>query len=312
MSPTTLPSMPALVPPSSQALLRRAIDLAEACHGARTRGLRVGFVPTMGALHAGHLSLAREARQRAGFVVASIFVNPTQFGPGEDLSRYPRDLEGDMKKLATAGVDAVFAPEPAELYPPGEETRVRVGAVAEPLCGRTRPGHFEGVATVVAKLFALVGPSIAVFGKKDYQQLLVIRRMARDLFFPVEIVGQATVREPDGLAMSSRNAYLSAPDRQKALALSRGLDAAWRAFGAGERRPRELERLAREPVDAVATSVDYVELRDADTLAPVEGPAGPRAVLAIACRIGSTRLIDNVVLGEDPSPLGLPAGGHVR
>jgi pantoate--beta-alanine ligase len=168
------------------------------------------------------------------------------------------------------------------------------------------------VATIVAKLFALVGPSVAVFGKKDYQQLLVIRRMARDLFFPVEIVGQATVREADGLAMSSRNAYLSAPDRQKALALSRGLDAAWRAFEAGERRPRELERLAREPVDAVATSVDYVELRDADTLAALEGSAGARAVLAIACRVGSTRLIDNVVLGEDPSPLGLPAGAHVR
>ena len=265
----------------------------------------------MGALHAGHLSLAREARQRAPFVVASIFVNPTQFGPREDLSRYPRDLEGDMAKLATAGVDAVFAPEPAELYPAGEETRVRVAKLAEPLCGQTRPGHFEGVATIVAKLFALVGPSVAVFGKKDYQQLLVIRRMARDLFLPVEVVGQATVREADGLAMSSRNAYLSAAERGKALALVRGLDAAARAFASGERRPRELEWLARRPVDEVASSVDYVELRDADNLEAIDGLAGDgdgqvgglRAVLAIACRIGTTRLIDNLVLGEDPPPL---------
>ena len=284
-------------------LLRRAMDLRDACDDARGQGRRVGLVPTMGALHAGHLSLAREARLRAPFVVASIFVNPTQFGPGEDLSRYPRDLEGDMAKLATVGVDAVFAPEPQELYPVGEETRVRVGALAEPLCGRTRPGHFEGVATIVAKLFALVGPAVAVFGKKDYQQLLVIRRMARDLFLPVEVVGQATVREPDGLAMSSRNAYLSAAERQKALALVRGLDAASGAFAAGERRPRELERLARLPVEDVASSIDYVEARDADSLASLDGSAAPRTVLAIACRIGSTRLIDNVVLGEDPAPL---------
>ena len=279
------------------------MDLRDACDDARGQGRRVGLVPTMGALHAGHLSLAREARLRAPFVVASIFVNPTQFGPGEDLSRYPRDLEGDMAKLATVGVDAVFAPEPQELYPVGEETRVRVGALAEPLCGRTRPGHFEGVATIVAKLFALVGPAVAVFGKKDYQQLLVIRRMARDLFLPVEVVGQATVREPDGLAMSSRNAYLSSAERQKALALVRGLDAASGAFAAGERRPRELERLARLPVEDVASSIDYVEARDADSLASLDGSAAPRTVLAIACRIGSTRLIDNVVLGEDPAPL---------
>ncbi len=288
---------------SQPRLLRRAIDLRDACDAARAAGLRVGFVPTMGALHAGHLSLATEANRRAGFVAASIFVNPTQFGPNEDLSRYPRDLEGDLTKLASAGVDAVFAPEPAEVYPPGDATRVRVGAVADPLCGRFRPGHFEGVATVVAKLFALAGPSVAVFGKKDYQQLLVIRRMARDLFFPVEVVGLATMREPDGLAMSSRNAYLSPEERAKALALARGLDAAARAFAAGERRARELERLARDPVNRVASSVDYVEVRDADSLGGFEGDVGPRAVLAIACRVGATRLIDNMVLGEDRSPL---------
>jgi pantoate--beta-alanine ligase len=283
--------------------VRRAADLADLCNEARRRGDRVGFVPTMGALHAGHLALAREAKRRAQLVVASIFVNPTQFGPNEDLSRYPRDLEGDLAKLASLGVDAVFAPEPGELYPAGEETRVRVERLAEPLCGRSRPGHFEGVATVVAKLFAIVGPCAAIFGKKDYQQLLVIRRMARDLFLPVEVVALRTVREADGVAMSSRNAYLSADERTRARSLAVGLDAASRAFAAGERRPRELERKAREPVERAATSVEYVELRDPDTLVPLEKDAGSRAVLAVACRIGTTRLIDNVVLGEDPPPL---------
>ena len=291
------------------ALLRTVADLREACDAVRRRGERVGFVPTMGALHAGHLALAREAKRRAPFVVASIFVNPTQFGPNEDLARYPRDLEGDMAKLATEGVDAVFAPDVGEVYPAGEETRVHVAHLTEPLCGRTRPGHFDGVATVVAKLFAMVGPSVAVFGTKDYQQLLVIRRMTRDLFLPVEVVGVRTIREPDGLAMSSRNAYLSPPERSRALALARGLDAAARAFAAGERRPRELERVAREPVDLAATSVDYVEVRNPDTLASLDRETGPRALLAIACRIGPTRLIDNLVLGEDPSPLPPLASG---
>jgi pantoate--beta-alanine ligase len=289
-------------------LVRRVADLADRCNDVRKRGERVGFVPTMGALHAGHLALAREARRRAAFVVASIFVNPTQFGPGEDLSRYPRDLDGDLAKLASLGVDAVFAPEAGELYPAGEQTRVRVGRLAEPLCGRSRPGHFEGVATIVAKLFGVVGACSAVFGKKDYQQLLVVRRMVRDLFLPIEIVAVRTVREPDGLAMSSRNAYLSAEERTRAQALAVGLDGAARAFASGERRPRELERVAREPVDRAATSVEYVEVRDPDTLAPLDDETGSRAVLAIACRIGSTRLIDNMVLGEDPSPLD-PATG---
>jgi pantoate--beta-alanine ligase len=296
-------------PPTSLTVVRRAADLSDLCNDVRRKGDRVGFVPTMGALHAGHLALAGEARRRARLVVASIFVNPTQFGPNEDLSRYPRDLDGDLAKLASRGVDAVFAPEPGELYPVGDETRVRVGKLAEPLCGRSRPGHFEGVATVVAKLFGVVGPSVAVFGKKDYQQLQIIRRVTRDLFLPVEIVAVRTVREPDGLAMSSRNAYLSADERTRARALSVGLDAATRAFGAGERRPRELEQRAREPVERAATSVEYVEVRDADTLASLDDRVGPRAVLAIACRVGSTRLIDNVVLGEDPSPLDPPAAG---
>jgi pantoate--beta-alanine ligase len=256
----------------------------------------------MGALHAGHLALVKDARTRAGLVVTSIFVNPTQFGPGEDLTRYPRDLDGDVRKLAGVGADLVFAPPVEEVYPPGDDTRVHVGALTAPLEGAHRPGHFDGVATVVAKLFAAAGPCVAVFGRKDYQQLLVVKRMARDLLLPVEIVGHPIVREPDGLALSSRNAYLSAEERTRALAIVRGLDAAGRCFAAGERDARALEAVARAPIEAVATSIDYVAVRDADTLAAVTA-VEPRAVLAVACRIGTTRLIDNVVLGEDRPPL---------
>ena len=288
-------------------IARLGTEVRAACDAARaTRAsgsvTAVGFVPTMGALHAGHLALARAARRRTSFVVASIFVNPTQFGPTEDLSRYPRDLEGDVVKLASAGVDLVFAPEPGEIYPDGDQTRVRVGDLSVPLCGALRPGHFEGVATVVAKLFNVVGPCVALFGKKDYQQLLVVKRMVRDLFLPVEIEGHPIVREADGLAMSSRNAYLSPEERVRALSLVRGLSAAARLFAEGERRPRELERVAREPIDKVASSLDYVELRDAETLAPFVDAIGGRALLAVACRIGATRLIDNLVLGEDALP----------
>ncbi|MDB4944972.1 MAG: Pantoate--beta-alanine ligase, partial [Labilithrix sp.] len=218
---------------ASPMVVRTPEEARAACEAARARGSRVGLVPTMGALHDGHLALVREARQHADFVMCSIFVNPTQFGPGEDFGRYPRDLAGDVAKLIGASV--VLAPEPSAMYPEGDETRVRVGAIAEHLCGPHRPGHFEGVATVCSKLFAIAGPCTAVFGKKDYQQLAVLRRVARDLFFPVNIVGHPIVREADGLAMSSRNAYLSADERARALGLSRGLDAAARAFAAGER-----------------------------------------------------------------------------
>jgi pantoate--beta-alanine ligase len=268
----------------------------------------------MGALHDGHLSLARAAGREAEFVVASVFVNPTQFGPGEDFTRYPRDLENDTRKLASAGVSAVFAPDAGDMYPSGDDTRVRVGAVAAPLEGAHRPGHFEGVATVVAKLFGLVGPCTALFGRKDYQQLLVVRRMAADLFLPVKVVAHPIVRDHDGLALSSRNAYLSAEERSRALAIVRGLDAAARAFAAGQRDPGALRDEVLAPVSAAATSVDYVELRDPDTLAPVGAldAAHGRAVLLVACRIGSTRLIDNLVLGEDPPPLALGGGESVR
>jgi pantoate--beta-alanine ligase len=274
------------------------------CDETRVAGARVGFVPTMGALHAGHLALVVEARRRAAFVIASIFVNPTQFGPNEDLTRYPRDLEGDLRKLGSVGVDAVFAPSVEMMYGPGDDTRVHVGAIGEPLEGVHRPGHFDGVATVVTKLLGAVGPCVAVFGRKDYQQLLVVRRVAADLVLPVEIVGHPIVREPDGLAMSSRNAYLSADERGRALAIVHGLDAAARRFGAGDRDPRALERIVRASLEPAATSIDYVQARDADTLAALDGLIAGRAVLAVACRVGTTRLIDNVVLGEDPAPLG--------
>ena len=255
----------------------------------------------MGALHDGHLALVGEALRHAEFVMCTIFVNPTQFAPNEDFARYPRDLEGDVRKLHGASV--VFAPEPAAMYPPGDETRVHVGALAAHLCGPHRPGHFEGVATVVTKLFAIAGPCTAVFGKKDYQQLAILRRVARDLFLPVEVIGHPIVREEDGLAMSSRNAYLSAEERQRALSLSRGLSAAARAFAAGERGAETLRKMALADVERVATSIDYVTIADAGSLVPFADGAdvGERAVLAIACRIGATRLIDNLVLGEDPA-----------
>jgi pantoate--beta-alanine ligase len=275
-----------------------------ACDAARARGERVGLVPTMGGLHTGHLALVAEARRRARFVVASIFVNPAQFGPNEDLVRYPRDLDGDVQKLAPVGTDLVFAPDRQAMYPEGEETRVRVGRLAELLEGAFRPGHFDGVATVVAKLFAVVGPCVAIFGRKDYQQLLVVARMTRDLLLPVDVVGHPIVREPDGLAMSTRNRYLSPEDRARSLCIVRGLDAAARMFAAGERGARDVERVARDAIVRGSSSIDYVEVRDADGLAPIGGEIAGRALLAVACRIGTTRLIDNVVLGEDPPPLG--------
>ena len=278
-------------------ILFKPDELRARCSAARASGKQVGFVPTMGALHDGHLALVRAAKQRSDFVVASIFVNPTQFGPNEDFARYPRDIAGDEAKLAPLGISAIFAPDASAMYVPGEQTRVRVGSLAETLCGPFRPGHFEGVATVVAKLFALVGESVAVFGRKDYQQLAIIRRMTVDLFLPVEIVGHPIVREADGLAMSSRNAYLSTDERSRALGLSRALRTASEAFDAGERDAKRLETLARREVERGADSIDYVSVVDAASLAPVTSITAT-ALLAIACRVGKTRLIDNTVLGE--------------
>ncbi len=285
-------------------VLRSPEEFRVACEEARSAGLRVGFVPTMGALHAGHLALVTLAREKCDFVAASIFVNPTQFGPNEDFSRYPRDLDGDVAKLAGAGADAVFAPDAQAMYPAGEETRVHVGGLAEPLCGKFRPGHFEGVTTVVAKLFALVGKSVAVFGKKDYQQLKILERMAKDLFFPIEVVGHSIVREADGVAMSSRNAYLSPDQRLRARGLSRALIKAAAAFDAGERDAGALRSLARAEVISAADKIDYVEVADPESLVPyAEGArTGDRALVAIACHVGSTRLIDNAVLGTGDVP----------
>jgi pantoate--beta-alanine ligase len=290
---------------ASPSVLSTPATFRAAADAARARGLTVALVPTMGALHDGHLALVTEARKHAAFVAVSIFVNPTQFGPSEDFARYPRDLGGDVAKLGGVGADAVFAPDATSMYRAGDETRVHVGGLAASLCGPFRPGHFEGVATVVSKLFALAGPAVAVFGKKDYQQLAILRRVAIDLFFPITVIGHPIVRERDGLAMSSRNAYLTPEQRERALGLSRGLGAAWSAYAAGERDASVLRDLAHASVSRVADAIDYVAITDADTLAPLAGAARARerALIAIACRIGTTRLIDNVVLGEDPSPL---------
>ncbi len=263
---------------------------------ARARGERIAFVPTMGALHAGHVSLLSAARKAADRVVLSIFVNPTQFGPKEDLACYPRDLDGDLAKAAGAGTNVAFVPEATDMYPPGAQTFVDVREVSQGLCGERRPGHFTGVATVVCKLLNIVRPHLALFGEKDFQQLAVIRRMVRDLNMPVEIVGEPTVREADGLAMSSRNTYLSPTERTRALAISQGLLAARERFAAGERDAAALVGVALAAIKERVDRIDYVEIRDADSLRPVERLERPSVILA-AAHVGATRLIDNMRLG---------------
>jgi pantoate--beta-alanine ligase len=264
----------------------------------RRDGRRIAVVPTMGALHEGHLALLRAARGRADVVILTIFVNPTQFGPSEDLARYPRDEAGDLAKARGAGIDLAFCPDAAAMYPPGSQTFVEVRELSRPLCGASRPGHFTGVATVVAKLFHATLPHVAVFGEKDYQQLAILRRMVRDLDFGIEIVSVPLVREPDGLAMSSRNAYLGPDERRAALSLSAGLAAAQAALAAGAREAAALVAAARAPIEAEPLArVEYVELRDADELTEVGRiEPGRRAVLAVAVFVGETRLIDNRVL----------------
>ncbi len=279
-------------------VFRTVSGFRAACENARTAGL--GFVPTMGALHDGHLALVTEARRHAPTVAASIFVNPTQFGVNEDLARYPRDLEGDLEKLQKAGADLLFAPAVEEMYPEGEQTRVSVSRVAAPLCGSFRPGHFEGVATVVTKLFAITGACTAVFGRKDYQQLAVIKRLTIDLRLPINVVGFPTVRDLDGLAKSSRNFYLSPSERAQALAIPAALAEAQDTFSNGDRDAAAIANRARKRIEALTDRIDYVEVVDADSLEPVVGnKIDHRALLAIACHVGKTRLIDNVVLGED-------------
>jgi pantoate--beta-alanine ligase len=257
----------------------------------------VGFVPTMGYLHDGHMSLVRAARDECSSVVASIFVNPTQFAPGEDFARYPRDEVRDIELLEANGCDLVLLPSVEEMYPPGDATRIHVDALSEVLEGARRPGHFVGVATVVAKLFHIVQPDRAYFGRKDAQQLVVLERMTRDLLLPVEIVGCPTIREPDGLACSSRNVYLSPEQRQQATALSAGLRAASAAFEDGLRDPASLRRIVRDRIEAQSlASVDYISLADASTLRELDGAITAPVLLSLAVAFGSTHLLDNVTL----------------
>lgn len=262
----------------------------------RARGERIAFVPTMGALHAGHVSLLSAAREHGDRVVLSIFVNPTQFGPKEDLERYPRDLEGDLAKAAGVGTDMAFVPEVKDIYPADHQTFIDVREVSQGLCGGRRPGHFTGVATVVCKFINIVRPHTALFGEKDFQQLAVIRRMVTDLNLPVDVIGRPTVREPDGLAMSSRNAYLSPAERARALAISQGLWATGECFAAGERSAAALVEVALSTMKKRVDSIDYIEVREADSLRPVDRLDGP-AVLLVAAFVGTTRLIDNLRLG---------------
>lgn len=265
----------------------------------RRAGRRVGFVPTMGALHAGHLSLVDLAARKAPTVLMSVFVNPLQFGPGEDFARYPRDLDRDRALASGRGVTALFVPGVEVMYPPGSETRVVPGPTAERWEGAMRPGHFTGVLTVVAKLFHLVQPDVAVFGQKDIQQVTLIRRMVRDLDLPVEIAVGPTVREPDGLALSSRNAYLTVAEREQALSLSRSLRAADTLWRAGEAEAPRLESRMREQFRAApGVTVDYIAIVHPENLAPVER-AEHGTIVAVAARVGRTRLLDNHVLGME-------------
>lgn len=274
-------------------------EMQEMALAARRAGEEIALVPTMGYLHDGHASLMRAGRKTDGLLVASIFVNPTQFGRNEDLSSYPRDLERDTRIAEAAGVDLLFLPKSDDIYPPGFQTYVNVEEISLPLCGASRPGHFRGVTTVVCKLFNMVQPTSAYFGKKDFQQLAVIRQMVIDLNMPVTIVGMPIVREPDGLAMSSRNAYLAPDERQKALCLSRGLKAARTAYRSGERNVTTLRQMVVDAIEAEKTPmIDYVEFRHGTTLQEVAS-ADDRTLLALAVKVGTTRLIDNCVLGED-------------
>ena len=273
-------------------IIREITGLRKAVAAVKETGT-VALVPTMGALHAGHMALVAEARKRAGHVVASIFVNPMQFGPNEDLATYPRREAEDTAMLEAEGVALLWAPSAETIYPDGFATTVSVGGISAELDGAARPGHFDGVATVVTKLFAQVEPDIALFGEKDFQQLAVIRRLVRDLDLPIEIVGVPTQRDADGLALSSRNFYLSAEERQAARALPRALVEAAQAIADGTQAEPALDRARKSLSEAGFGPIDYVELRDSETLAPVSRPDRPARLLA-AARIGRTRLIDNV------------------
>ena len=282
-------------------IVRTKAELRAELEPARRAGRSIGLVPTMGALHAGHLSLLAGARERCDVVVMSLFVNPTQFRPGEDLEAYPRDEERDAQLATDAGVDLVYAPGADEVYPSGFATAVEVGgpltAVLDGDPERRGSEHFRGVTTVVAKLFNSVGPDLAFFGQKDAQQAVVIRRMAADLDFPVEVVVMPTVREPDGLALSSRNAYLKPDERERAAALNRALRAAEQAVDDGETSADAALAAARAELEAAGIELEYLEARDAETLAETRSFNGRPVLIAVAARVGTARLIDNLVIG---------------
>jgi len=278
-------------------VVRQIREMQNISDKLREEGKRIGFVPTMGYLHEGHISLVRKARELSDSVVVSIFVNPTQFGPGEDFQRYPHDEKGDKAKLDKADVEFLFLPEAKEMYPTGYQTYVEVIGVSKGLCGDFRPGHFRGVATVVLKLFNIVKPHVAVFGEKDYQQLLVIKRMAEDLNLDIEIIPGTLIREEDGIAMSSRNAYLSPEDRKKARVLYRSLVKAKELFDSGEKRAYNIVQAVEKIIGSMeGVSIQYIEIRDVETLERVEIVSRP-AIIAIAAMVGSVRLIDNIIIG---------------
>jgi pantoate--beta-alanine ligase len=271
-------------------------EMRSASRDTRSEGKRFGFVPTMGALHEGHLSLVRAAKAKSDVVAVSIFVNPLQFGPTEDLAKYPRSFERDRELLEKEAVDILFAPQPEDMYPKGAVTYVTVEGLSEKLCGRSRPGHFRGVATVVAKLFHIVEPDLAFFGQKDAAQATIIRRMVRDLNLPVEIVVCPIIREPDGLAMSSRNVYLRPEERKAALVLNRSLTETKNRFDQGERNARKLIAAGKRVMAQESrVRLDYFEIVDPDTLDPVL-EVTRSALVAIAALVGNTRLIDNILL----------------
>jgi len=282
-------------------IVRTINELRVALKALRDKGQSIGFVPTMGFLHDGHAALIRQSTARCDTTVVSVFVNPTQFGPSEDLAQYPRDLERDQNLCLRLGVGILFMPEPSEVYPTGYTTSISVGTMGDVLCGSFRPGHFRGVATVVAKLFNMVQPDLAFFGQKDLQQTAIIQRMVKDLNLPVDILVAPTVREADGLALSSRNTYLTPENRARALGISRGLLAAEQAFKAGERDAERLVAIAGAEL-AVADEIQYCQLVDPMTLDPILGTVNRPAALCTAVLVGPTRLIDNVLLsptGDD-------------
>lgn len=286
-------------------VVRTVADLRAAVTRARNDGKRIGFVPTMGNLHAGHIALVKKAGQRADFVVASIFVNPLQFGPNEDLANYPRTLTADQDKLFEAGCHLLFAPSVEEMYPHGQamQTIVRVPGVSEGLCGGSRPGHFDGVSTVVTKLFNMVLPDLAVFGQKDFQQLAVIRTMVRDLNMPVQIIGEPIVRAEDGLALSSRNGYLSTEERALAPMLYRILGEMAEAIRNGDRNFPALQAHGHQALLTAGLRPDYLEIRNAVDLQPAASDTNELVIL-VAAFLGKTRLIDNLIVdATQPSPL---------